>query len=137
MFVQRRKTQMDSELQRIHWSQLPFNKYLKKIEPMMLADDGLINKQLIGSAGRIKQPAKRWIEVVYDKKYVVNKIAIELDHLIKVISPSYFIEIVTEGWFVVHPMSVKEKREKLHEFMLGLLEVMEKNKESIVDAENQ
>lgn len=64
-----------SQLRRLYWTELPGNKYLKKVEPAMLVDGGIVCRQEIKPIGAYE---KEWVEVEYDRVYVETKVKIEL-----------------------------------------------------------
>lgn len=83
-------------MEKILWSELRRNgnKYMKKLEPLMLASEGVSDMHEIKPIG-CKQ--KEWFDVIYNKYYVYEKIAndlinplnLPLEKLIQLIVESY------------------------------------------------
>lgn len=68
-------------LPRCHWSELQKNKFLFKVRPEMLSDEGFVDVRncLIEGDPNGKQHAVLR-EVIFDRDYVIQKLAKELEH---------------------------------------------------------
>lgn len=92
-------------MKRIYWYELPGNKYLKKLEPLMLTSEGCINKQEIRAIGQKRSEKREWIEVVYDRRYVVNRLLIGLLQPLNMQSLLRLLDLMIDVWLESQEMS--------------------------------
>lgn len=80
----------------LHWSELPGNKYLLKLDPAMLKNC-FFAEQTIRRIGVPRSQAPERIRVHYDRDYVIAKLAIAIEAL-KLGSQKDLIELITDVW---------------------------------------
>lgn len=84
-------------MQRIHWTSLPGNKYLKKLEPAMLKNL-CIAKQTIKQIGNKRDANPEKLEVFYDRDYVLTRLLIDVIQPLQIQSLEQLIALVTDAW---------------------------------------
>lgn len=84
-------------MQRIHWMDLPGNKYLKKLDPLMLKNRCTI-EQTIKQVRTRRNEAPKTVEVFYDRDYVMTKISIDVIAPLQIDSLECLIALVTDAW---------------------------------------
>lgn len=88
----------DIDTKQIHWLDLPGNKYLKKLEPGMLLPDGCVNRQEIRPVGAKRFESREWVEVLYDKRYVVSRILIDILQPLNIKSLQRLLSLMIDVW---------------------------------------
>lgn len=83
---------------RIHWLDLPGNKYLKKLEKAMLSSDGCIVFQKIKPIGNSRSTEPELVRVTYDQQYVANRINIEILQPLEIQSLDGLVQLMTTIW---------------------------------------
>ncbi len=83
----------------LHWTELPGNKYLKKLEPAMLKNRCFV-EQTIRQVGMKRSEAPEKVKVHYDQDYVATKLSIDLIEPLKISELDQLIELVTNVWNV-------------------------------------
>lgn len=84
-------------MNRLHWMDLPGNKYLRKLEPRMLKNRCVV-EQTIRQVGVKRSEAPEIVEVFYDRDYVVTKLLIDVIQPLKIASLEQLIALVTDCW---------------------------------------
>lgn len=84
-------------MKRIHWTDLPGNKYLKKIEPAMLKNRCIV-RQTIKPIGNKRDSLPQKIEVFYDRDYVMARLLIDVIQPLQIDSLERLIALVTDAW---------------------------------------
>lgn len=84
-------------MQRIHWMDLPGNKYLKKLEPDMLKNRCVV-QQTIRQVGIKRKVAPETIEVFYDRDYVLARLEVDVISALDIDSLERLIALVTDAW---------------------------------------
>lgn len=82
----------------IHWTELPGNKYLKKPEPAMLLPMGKYAKQEIRPVGHKRYEEKRWLDVCYDRDYVLTRIWLDVVVALNLPSLERVLELILDMW---------------------------------------
>lgn len=85
-------------MKQIHWTELRGNKYLKKLEPAMLTTAGCLSLQKIKEIGKKRNDPREWIEVLYDRDYVVSRLAIDVLRPLNLKTPEQLISFVLDAW---------------------------------------
>lgn len=80
----------------LHWSELPGNKYLLKLDPAML-ENCFFAEQTIRRIGVPRSQAPERIRVNYDRDYVISKLSIAIEAL-KIKSQEELIELMMNVW---------------------------------------
>ncbi len=84
-------------MNRIHWTDLPGNKYLKKLEPSMLQNRCVV-QQTIRQVGVSRNQAARKTEVFYDRDYVLARLEVDVINALDIDSLDRLIALVTDAW---------------------------------------
>lgn len=84
-------------MHRIHWTDLPGNKYLKKLEPDMLKNR-CVATQTIRQIGVRRDSVPETIEVFYDRDYVTTKLLIDVIQPLHIDSLERLVALVTDAW---------------------------------------
>jgi len=84
-------------MNRIHWTELPGNKYLKKLEPSMLKNRCVV-QQTIREIGVSRKKAPRAVEVFYDRDYVLARLEVDVISALDIDSLEQLIALVTDAW---------------------------------------
>lgn len=84
-------------MKRIHWMDLPGNKYLKKLEPAML-ENRCIAVQTIKEIGVNRNRPPVPIEVFYDRDYVLSRLSVDVIAPLQFDSLECLIALVTDAW---------------------------------------
>lgn len=82
----------------IHWSELPGNKYLKKFEPAMFADQEFTCLQTIRLIGQSRTTKPETVKVIYDAAYVRKKLIIEVIEPLQIQSLDDLFKITGAAW---------------------------------------
>ena len=85
-------------MKRIHWLDLPGNKYLKKLDKAMLSNEGCIAFQEIKLVGNSRSKEPELVQVVYDQQYVANRINIEILDPLEIQSLDRLLDLMTAVW---------------------------------------
>ena len=80
----------------LHWSELPGNKYLLKLDPVML-ENCFFAEQTIGKIAVLRSQAPERIRVHYDRDYVIAKLLSAIVTL-KIESTEQLIELMIDVW---------------------------------------
>lgn len=81
----------------IHWSELPGNKYLLKLDPAML-ESCFFSEQTIRRVGLRRSESPERVKVHYDRDYVVAKLLRDMIAPLRVESLEELIALATEVW---------------------------------------
>lgn len=84
-------------MNRIHWTDLPGNKYLKKLEPNMLKNR-CVAVQTIRQVGISRDEIRKEVEVFYDRDYVLTKLLVDVIYPLHIDSLERLIALVTDAW---------------------------------------
>lgn len=87
---------------KLHWSELPGNKYLKKIEPAMLTKDGCLCRQLIRPVGEPRIQAREWVSVMYDRSYVIERLSNDILDALNFDSLERLLDLIIDVWLQKH-----------------------------------
>ncbi|MGL4617761.1 MAG: hypothetical protein ACRCZS_01700 [Chroococcidiopsis sp.] len=85
------------KIDRIHWTDLPGNKYLKKLEPDMLKNRCVV-VQTIRQVGINRSELRKEVEVFYDRDYVLTKLLVDVIYPLHIDSLERLIALVTDAW---------------------------------------
>lgn len=80
-------------MEKIHWTQLPGNKYLKKLEPKMLTPSGCTILQEIKLIGNKN---KQCVRVIYDSQYVFHCLKNNFIEPLKLNSPTDLVNLLED-----------------------------------------
>ena len=80
----------------LHWSELPGNKYLLKLDPAML-ENSFCTEQTIRQVGVKRSQAPEKIKVHYDRDYVTSKLLIAIVAL-KIQSKEDLLNLMMDVW---------------------------------------
>lgn len=82
----------------MHWSDpRPGNTFLRKFDPRMLLPDGFVIRQEIQPVGT-PQGTRVWVQVKYDRDYVVQKLCREVLQPLNIKQYNTFQKLVSEAW---------------------------------------
>lgn len=83
----------------IHWHELPGNKFLKKLEPIMLSDTGCVVIQEIKAIGRKRDEARESTQVIYDCDYVIQRLNTDVIVPLQIQSLEQLQALMTQVWY--------------------------------------
>lgn len=82
----------------IHWTALPGNKFVKKLQPAMLSPIGYVTLQSIRLVGKKRDEPRELVRVIYDREYVIERLRCEILEPLQIESLDGWQQLMLEVW---------------------------------------
>jgi hypothetical protein len=99
--LEQKITEYNNAIPAASWRSALGNRYRQKLHPAMLLPEGLVDRRYIvpeGTPRKLYQASREWIDVHYDKHYVVEKFIIEILRPLRISKREALDTLINEIW---------------------------------------